>query len=79
MTDDEKVTHYMVNYLPDEVEVKDGATTYHNARKTHRSFAAQLVNSDPETRVNRAYLTRCLSWLRLLKNKGIALQNQNID
>jgi hypothetical protein len=76
MTDAEKITHYMVNYLPDEIEVKDRATTYHNARQTHRSFTAHLVNSELNSNVYKAYLCRCLSWLHLLKNNGIVLHNQ---
>jgi hypothetical protein len=76
MTDAEKITHYMVNYLPDEVEVKDRATTYHNARHTHRTFTAQLIHSEDGSRVHKTYLSRCLSWLHLLKNKGIVLHNQ---
>jgi hypothetical protein len=76
MTDAEKITHYMVNYLPDEVEVKDRATTYHNARRTHRSFTAHLVNSELNSNVYKTYLGRCLSWLHLLKNNGIVLHNQ---
>ena len=76
MTDAEKITHYMVNYLPDEVEVKDMATTYHNARLTHRSFAAQLIHSEDGGKLQKTYLGRCLSWLHLLKKNGVVLHNQ---
>ena len=75
MTTEERIIDYMTNHEPEQREFKDGAVYYTDTLKTHRSYAAQLINAPRTTIAYRMYLNRCLDWLKLLKKHGVNLQN----
>jgi hypothetical protein len=65
----------MTNYEPEQSEFKEGEGYYTDTVKTHRSYAAQLMNAPPTSIAYRMYLNRCLDWLKLLKKHGVNLHN----
>jgi hypothetical protein len=75
MTTEERIIDYMTNHEPGQGEFKEGVTHYTDTLKTHRSYAAQLMNAPRTSIAYRMYLKRSLEWLKLLKKHGINLQN----
>ncbi|MBU3682399.1 MAG: hypothetical protein FGM16_10750 [Flavobacterium sp.] len=75
MTTEQRIIEYMTNYEPHDATLTDGCVTYHSTARTHRSYAAQLINAPEQSMVHRTYLNRCLNWLRLLKKNNIELYN----
>jgi hypothetical protein len=75
MTTEERIIDYMTNHEPEQCEFKEGVTHYTDTLKTHRSYAAQLMNAPRTSIAYRLYLKRSLDWLKLLKKHGINLQN----
>lgn len=75
MTTEERIIDYMTNYEPEQTEFKEGEGYYMDTLKTHRSYAAQLMNAPRTSIAYRMYLNRCLDWLKLLKKHGVNLHN----
>lgn len=75
MTTEERIIDYMTNYEPEKTKFKEGEGYYTDTVKTHRSYAAQLMNAPRTSIAYRMYLNRCLDWLKLLKKHGVNLQN----
>ena len=75
MTIEERIIDYMTNHEPEQTEFKEGEGYYMDTLKTHRSYAAQLMNAPRTSIAYRMYLNRCLDWLKLLKKHGVNLHN----
>jgi hypothetical protein len=73
MTVKDHIYQRMTGFEPEAVEVVDRHIRYADARQCHRSYRASLLAAKEGTPYHRAMLGRCYDWLRLLKEKNIAL------
>lgn len=73
MTVKDHIYQRMTGFEPEAVEVVDRHIRYADARRCHRSYRASLLAAKEGTPYHRAMLSRCYDWLRLLKEKNIAL------